>query len=323
MSLSTIYQQYQSFLAAPIKIKKETASTYQCSVMYTKQSDLQTKMQIDCFDSGILLSRFIGQGAGAFYSPGEHFSHNLAFFIMSNGSNHSILDNQTVVNIKAGQLWLVQGDIQSKGEQKRTVNGLVSGIHCDFSKDKLERWLDEGLISKDIIKPSRHIQLLNNNASALMPLVQKITTLPYSLSCTLEKIELESYTLALVAKLLRFSLLKPLSRLDNNKINDAIDIIRAECTQPLTIEALARKVGMNECYLKKYFKQQTGQTIADYIRQERLNLAFDMLSNQGKTIQETMYFTGYKHRGNFCAIFKQKFGYSPSEIINPHYSLPE
>jgi AraC-like DNA-binding protein len=54
-------------------------------------------------------------------------------------------------------------------------------------------------------------------------------------------------------------------------------------------------------------------TIGQFIRQLRLDCALDRLLQQ-KSIKETMYFVGYRHVGHFNALFKQKFGYLPSEI---------
>ena len=99
-----------------------------------------------------------------------------------------------------------------------------------------------------------------------------------------------------------------------NKVDDALDIIHAEYHLPLTIAQLAKQVGINECYLKQGFKARTGQTIATYIRQLRLQQALRLLLDEGMSVQQTAYYVGYRDVGHFSQIFKKAFGYLPSEL---------
>ena len=131
---------------------------------------------------------------------------------------------------------------------------------------------------------------------------------------SLGRLTLEAAALELTARLLRFNLGCRNPRSHRARIDEAADIIRAEYRQPLTIAALARRVGLNECYLKRYYKAQTGETIAASLRRHRLHAALRLL-NDGATVQQAMAAAGYRSPGHFGAAFKKQFGCLPREVV--------
>ncbi|MBB6082610.1 helix-turn-helix transcriptional regulator [Castellaniella defragrans] len=108
--------------------------------------------------------------------------------------------------------------------------------------------------------------------------------------------------------------LAPASRRDRDTLDAALDILHAEWDQPLTIAALARRAGTNECYLKMRFRQHTGQTIAAYLRSLRMRHARDLLESRRYTVQETAQLCGYLHAGKFSQAFRREFGCPPSSV---------
>jgi len=91
------------------------------------------------------------------------------------------------------------------------------------------------------------------------------------------------------------------------------DIWNSESARPLTIAEIARRVGLNECYLKRYFKAQTGETVAGRLRRLRLGHALALIES-GSTVQAAMHFCGYRHAGRFNEAFRRHYGFLPSDV---------
>lgn len=323
------YQDYQSYLHQHTSELCEwdmQVSNANTLLVRQQKNDLRQQMQVNAFDSGVVLSRMMGHGQGGYTSTVQDFEHNFSLFVMLAGSNHFVVDKQTV-SVDSGQLWLVKGYWQSVQENIQTTNGQLQALHLDFSHERLRRWQDDGILSKGVFKPIKGSDIiqLSNNITPIKHLAQKIVHHPYYINSktnddinnhlnSINFLELESMSLDLTAKLLRFCMDDKQTQRQRSQIDEAIDIIYAEFDKPLTISTLAHRIGMNECYFKKHFKARTGKTVAQFIRQLRLQSALEMLTQQNKTVKETMYFVGYQHAGHFNDIFLRHFGFLPSDI---------
>lgn len=69
--------------------------------------------------------------------------------------------------------------------------------------------------------------------------------------------------------------------------------------------------------LTREFKKWFGLTVREFIKQERLNLAYKLIHEKGMMVFEAGILTGYSDTGNFSREFKKKFGVSPHEVHKP------
>ncbi len=102
---------------------------------------------------------------------------------------------------------------------------------------------------------------------------------------------------------------------EREKIFKARDILDAHYDEKLTIKSLARKVAMNECYLKKGFKTLTGSTIHEYIAARRIATAKHMLQTEGRSVTEVAASLGYSSISHFSTAFKKATGLKPCELL--------
>ena len=102
---------------------------------------------------------------------------------------------------------------------------------------------------------------------------------------------------------------------EREKIMDARNILDQQIDQPLTIRELARKVAINECYLKKGFKALLGKTVHDYQQDQRINKAKDLLQHQGLSVTEVANTLGYSSISHFSTAFKRVTGMKPCELL--------
>ena len=80
------------------------------------------------------------------------------------------------------------------------------------------------------------------------------------------------------------------------------------------IQQLCIKIGMSRAQLYRKFKVLTDQSIGNFIRTTRLEKAKYLIQTQGLNVSEAAYDSGFKNLSHFSFIFKEEYGYSPSEI---------
>ncbi|MBP6563746.1 MAG: helix-turn-helix transcriptional regulator, partial [Neisseriaceae bacterium] len=102
---------------------------------------------------------------------------------------------------------------------------------------------------------------------------------------------------------------------NNNFIDDVLFIIHKDPLTKWHLPTLAKHVGTNECYLKQEFKNKTGISIGRYIKNLRMQEALELIINHKLSTKEAAYKIGYTDVGYFARIFKQQFGYTPSDLI--------
>ena len=102
---------------------------------------------------------------------------------------------------------------------------------------------------------------------------------------------------------------------DRARMMMAKEILLQRLGEPITIRELSRKVGTNECYLKKGFKSMFGTTIFDFYQNERMNHARYLLYEKGLSVTEVSDLLGYSSISHFSTAFKKHTGLKPCELL--------
>ncbi len=102
---------------------------------------------------------------------------------------------------------------------------------------------------------------------------------------------------------------------DREKIIKAREVLLQHIGEPLTIKALSRKVAINECYLKKGFKEMFGTTIFDFYQSQRMEHAKYLLYDKGLSVTEVSAMLGYSSISHFSTAFKKHTGIKPCELL--------
>ncbi len=105
-----------------------------------------------------------------------------------------------------------------------------------------------------------------------------------------------------------------LSKSDIKSLNYAREILLSRLDCPPTLLELSRIIHMNDCKLKRAFKQHFGNTVYGFIREQRLEKAFSMLQ-QGNNVSETTFAVGYTNISHFSQAFRKRFGIYPSKML--------
>ena len=126
----------------------------------------------------------------------------------------------------------------------------------------------------------------------------------YSLECMLGDREVDSFQCKFLA-----------NEADREKISLAREILLEHIGEPLTIRELSRKVAINECYLKKGFKELFGTTIFDFYQGQRMEHARYLLYEKGLSVTDVSVMLGYSSISHFSTAFKKHTGLKPCELL--------
>lgn len=102
---------------------------------------------------------------------------------------------------------------------------------------------------------------------------------------------------------------------EREKVLSARDILLAGTERPLTIKELARKVAMNECYLKKGFKALTGKTVHEFQHERRMARAIELLQSGNSTVSDVALELGFLSISHFSTAFKKATGMKACELL--------
>ncbi len=106
-----------------------------------------------------------------------------------------------------------------------------------------------------------------------------------------------------------------LNEIQRKKIFEAKNILISQLHQPVPIKTLARRVGLNENYLKRGFKEVFDSTIYQFFQDERMKQAANQLKVQNKSVKEVANNLGYSSISHFSTAFKKSIGLLPCELI--------
>ncbi|WP_135552837.1 response regulator [Paenibacillus cymbidii] len=96
-------------------------------------------------------------------------------------------------------------------------------------------------------------------------------------------------------------------------VRQAMQYIRGNLGQALTVEMCARHANLSAGYFANVFKKIAGMTVQQYATHERIERAKQMLIEDFQ-VQEIADALGYEHRRYFSEVFKKTTGLTPSEF---------
>ncbi len=189
-----------------------------------------------------------------------------------------------------------------------------------FTNNSIENSLTENVLSfKHNLSFSKQLPLCNKTRNAIESLLN------HTYSDTRENIFINAQTQILLLysmdcmlgedKDLEFSCKFLQNAEDREKIIKAREVLLQHIGEPITIKALSRKVAINECYLKKGFKEIFGTTIFDFYQSQRMEHAKYLLYDKGLSVTEVSMLLGYSSISHFSTAFKKHTGIKPCELL--------
>lgn len=175
-----------------------------------------------------------------------------------------------------------------------------------------------------LLKPSDHPYASQHcpTTPAMQVILQQILNCPYA--GAIGRLFLEGKVLELTALSLQALMpsqpisTHPLKPDDIDRIRQAKAILLKDLAHPPSLQALARQVGLNECTLKRGFRQVFNTTAFGCLQAQRLDQARLLLLAGDLQVQQTAHAVGYHSRSHFSAAFRKRFGVSPQKCLAHH-----
>ncbi len=236
--------------------------------------------------------------------------------------------------IGPGDIWFAQSykeETVFSQPHNDTIRGLSIGLPAQFIESWLGNYEGETVKGLDRLVSGRSYSQ-TPGTSKIFPLVQNMPLSTRLMQTVREllftehqtifgKLHFEALALEVLAQILTLdsTQLESRSRFQEKNsavIDTAVDVLRKEWMAPPTISSLAKRVGTNECYLKKSFRGRTGMSIGQYIRELRMGKALELLETGRHTVTEIAVAVGYTNPSHFSAAFKKFYGRTPSRYLN-------
>ncbi|MBM6775565.1 AraC family transcriptional regulator [Olsenella profusa] len=110
----------------------------------------------------------------------------------------------------------------------------------------------------------------------------------------------------------------PSSKLQDFYIREALDFVTKNFDQDITVEDMARQVGLNRSYFGKVFKAAMGKSPQQYLIGYRMTKAAELLKLTTLPIGEVARTVGYPNQLHFSRAFKGAYGVSPRDWRREH-----
>jgi DNA-binding response OmpR family regulator len=88
--------------------------------------------------------------------------------------------------------------------------------------------------------------------------------------------------------------------------------VRADLANVPTLPALAARVGTHEKRMSRVFREQTGRSVFEFVRETRLAEAQRLLAGSALSVEEVALAVGFSSAANFSTAFRERFGRTPT-----------
>ena len=97
------------------------------------------------------------------------------------------------------------------------------------------------------------------------------------------------------------------------QIQQCCDYIQIHVEDELNLSIVSAAIGYSASWLSSKFKRETGKSLSQYILEQRVLYAKDLIRSGNRPIQEIAERLHFKSPSHFGAVFRQQTGMSPGE----------
>ena len=97
---------------------------------------------------------------------------------------------------------------------------------------------------------------------------------------------------------------------------EAMNYVRRHYTDDINVESVADALRINRSYLSKLFKKNTGISLGEFIRKERIKAAANMLEFSDYSASEIAEYLHFSSQSHFIQCFKKEIGCTPAQYRN-------
>lgn len=200
------------------------------------------------------------------------------------------------------------------------ATGLLKGKRCAthwVEADTFRRMFpDVNLVPDKIITDDSGIYTSGGAYSWLnliLYIIEKMAGRDMAITCSkLFEIQIER------ASQSAFMIFMPQKRHEDEAVKKVQEYIEENYTEKISVDDLARTVGVSRRNLERRFRKATFNSIVEYMQRVRIEAAKQTLEKERENVAEAMYKAGYNDSKAFRTTFKKLTGLSPMEYRNKY-----
>jgi AraC family transcriptional regulator len=104
------------------------------------------------------------------------------------------------------------------------------------------------------------------------------------------------------------------SRLDSRSLARVADLIERRIAGPLTLDEMAREVGLSVFHFARMFRRATGMSPHQFVMERRIERASLALMHTRAPVEEIASALGFSNFSHFRRVFRRAFGVAPSSL---------
>ncbi|WP_353718854.1 AraC family transcriptional regulator [Dyadobacter sp. 676] len=177
-------------------------------------------------------------------------------------------------------------------------------------------------MADDVYTRNQHSFVTSHNLQITSPMLRLLNSFDSSaynaaslrLYTEAKILELLSLQIAQIEDTSQRAVLSKFNESDVKRLNLAREYILSDISFTPSMESISLEVGMNVYKLKTGFKALFGQSLFNYLREERLRTAYREITKRDRSLTEIAYQTGFASISHFSDAFKNRYGISPSQL---------
>lgn len=253
---------------------------------------------------------YLSEDTGSYVSP--HWHDSLEMVYVLEGSVTMIYENRKIV-LNANEFNIINSQVIHS-----VVSGKNKALVLQVPKEVLKKYVSdiEAYMFEVDLNPQNEVQ------QTKLDKMKKIFTDMY----VVYNIQPEGYLLrfnSLLYELLfnlihSFSIKLTRDKMDKNKrklekVDEIMVYVKKNYKEKVSIHDLASHFGYSDDYLSKFFKQEIGMTIIEYLYTIRITKVYQELINTDRNIREIFEEHGCSNYRVAMRVFREKYGGTPKE----------
>ena len=208
----------------------------------------------------------------------------------------------------------IQNNPTYQEDESQHVNGTIVQFEKDFMQYSFSNYIQFGHIQNVLNCSNRGIAFQLNNHPTLQkmmmefPLIEGIEQIILLLRLLQQLSQIPEQRMVASPN---FNL--TLAGYKDNRIEKIIAYINKKYTEPLYLNDVAAFASMNPTAFCRYFKENVGKTLKEYIIEMRIGYACKLLSLSHFNVSQIGIECGFETISHFNRCFKRITGYSPTE----------
>lgn len=116
-----------------------------------------------------------------------------------------------------------------------------------------------------------------------------------------------------------------MNEINRSVVKELIKWIDGHLTEKIRVDDIAQKSGYSKWHFQRIFHEQTGISLATYIRKRKIQYAAAMLCDKSIPIIDVALHLGYENQQTFTRVFSSIYGVPPAkwrQLNNVKYLHP-